>query len=430
MFSLYRILTDLAAWPLRLVLHIRSWRGKEEPLRLRERRGLTAAVRPKGPLVWCHAASVGEAITFLPVINQLTYGTDACVLLTTGTVSSARLIAERLPDHVIHQFAPWDRRGWVARFLDHWQPDMAVRMESELWPNTLLALRDGQVPTVVINGRLSGTSARGWARFPQFSKDVFSCLTLVLAQTPEFAQRFKDLGAHQVETTENLKLASPALPQDEKDRSALKDMIDARPVWLAASTHPGEDEIVLEVHKRLLQSTPNLLTIVAPRHAHRGAAIARAAIDQGLSAVSRSSGTHVTSSTSVYVADTFGELGTLYALSPVVFVGKSLAVGGGQNPIEPIHFGCAILFGPLMSNFEDIATAMISDGMALEVKDASELASRVSSLLQDPDTRAQLAAAGQKLLERGQTSLDTTTSCLRRILTTEIATSHHDNNGR
>lgn len=433
MFSFYSTLTDLAAWPLRALLRLRSWRGKEEPLRLNERRGLTDAVRPDGPLVWCHAASVGEAITFLPIIMRFLEDGHASVLLTTGTVSSARLMAERLPSQVIHQFAPWDRRAWVARFLNHWQPDLAVRMESELWPNTLSTLRDGDVPVVVVNGRLSKKSARGWRRVGNFAGDVFACLTLVIAQTDEHAARFKNLGARQVETSGNLKLAAPALPIDQKAAATLESMVNGRQVWFAASTHPGEENIALEAHKRISRNIPNLLTVIAPRHAQRGADIARTVEKAGLSVACRSHNAPVTSSTQIYVADTFGELGLLFSISPVVFIGKSLIIGGGQNPIEPIHFGCAILFGPHMENFEDVAATMVSNNMARQVDDAEDLASQVALLLQHPEARSSLTKEAHKLVDKGQESLDKTVSILTRMLENAVQAKHEssrDNNGR
>lgn len=418
MFSLYRFITDLAAWPLRAILRLRSWQGKEEPLRLAERRGISEACRPDGPVVWCHAASVGEAITFLPIITRLLQDAKVSVLLTTGTVSSARLMAERLPENVIHQFAPWDRRAWIARFLNHWQPDVAVRMESELWPNTLSTLRDGDVPVVVVNGRLSEKSVRGWQLAPKLARDIFACLTQVLAQTPEHADRFTRLGARHVDITGNLKLAAPALPVDEKARANLSAMIGPRPVWLAASTHPGEEDIALEVHKRVAQSLPNVLTIIAPRHAQRGAPIAQAARHQGLAVASRSGDEPITSSTDVYVADTFGELGVLFSLCPVVFIGKSLTVHGGQNPIEPTHFDCAILFGPHMENFGDLATTMVSKNMALQVNDAADLACQVEALLQNPEDRTSLAGAARTLVDSAQDSLEKTITTLFDLLET------------
>lgn len=416
MLFLYRVFTDIAAWPLRFALKIRAWRGKEEPLRLSERRGVTACQRPEGKLVWCHAASVGEAIAVLPLAQHLLEDPEMNVLITTGTVTSARVLAERLPDRAIHQFAPWDRRAWINRFLDLWRPDLALRMESELWPNTLFALHDRGIPSVIVNGRLSEKTARGWERFSVTARRLMACLDLVLAQTDEFANRFRMLGAQRVDITGNIKLAAPPLPVDEDERRALLQAIESRPVWLAASTHPGEDEIIFDVHARVSRTVPDLLTVIAPRHPDRGLAIAESAMKLGLQSARRSNGDSIDHSTSIYVADTLGELGTLFSIAPIVFMGKSLTVRGGQNPIEPCHFDCAILFGPNMDNFQDIAERMVKDAMALQVSAGEALADKVEHLLANPNERRAYSDAATKLTVSAQTSLTRTNRAISHIL--------------
>ena len=416
MLSLYRILTDLAAWPLRIILRLRSWRGKEEPLRLSERRGITAASRPEGKLAWCHAASVGEAIALLPIANHLLKDPAMNVLVTTGTVTSARILAERLPDRAIHQFAPWDRRAWVNRFLDLWRPDLALRMESELWPNTLFALRDRNISSIIVNGRLSEKTARGWQRFSTTARQIMACLDLVLAQSEEFADRFRAIGAQRVEVTGNVKLAAAPLPVDIEAQRALLQMMNARPVWMAASTHPGEEEIAFSAHSRLSKTVPDILTIIAPRHPDRGKAIAQSATKHGLRAACRSNDEPIDRSTSIYVADTLGELGTLFSIAPIVFMGKSLAAHGGQNPIEPCHFDCAILFGPNMENFQDIAERMIKDGMALQINTDEALAETVVRLVSNADERQTLSDAAKNMTVSAQASLTKTNSAISDLL--------------
>ncbi|MBT5242577.1 MAG: 3-deoxy-D-manno-octulosonic acid transferase [Rhodospirillaceae bacterium] len=416
MLPLYRIFTDLAAWPLRIILRLRAWRGKEEPLRLSERRGITAASRPEGKLAWCHAASVGEAIALLPIVNHLLKDPAMNVLVTTGTVTSARILAERLPDRAIHQFAPWDRRAWVNRFLDLWRPDLALRMESELWPNTLFALRDRNISSIVVNGRLSEKTARGWQRFSTTARQVMASLDLVLAQSEEFADRFRAIGARRVEVTGNVKLAAAPLPVDIEAQRALLQMMNARPVWLAASTHPGEEEIAFAAHSRLSKTVPDILTIIAPRHPDRGKAIAQSATRHGLRAACRSNDEPIDRSTSIYVADTLGELGTLFSIAPIVFMGKSLAAHGGQNPIEPCHFDCAILFGPNMENFQDIAERMIKDGMALQINTDEALAETVVRLVSNADERKTLSDAAKNMTVSAQASVTKTNSAISDLL--------------
>ncbi len=413
---LYRALTDIGAWPVRAWLQLRAWRGKEERLRLGERRGVTQIPRPPGKLIWCHAASVGESTAVLPLITQLQQRDGVAVLLTTGTASSARIMAERLPENVIHQFAPWDRRAWISRFLDHWQPDLAVRMESEVWPNTIQALRDGGVPVAVISGRLSDATVSGWQRAKGFAGHVFGSVNLVLAQSDDHAARFSALGAPDVEVGGNLKLASGALPVPPRALAALRSAVGDRPVWLAASTHPGEDEIAFDTHLALKQKIGALLTVVAPRHPQGRDDIEGAAKARGLRSALRSRRELPGAETDVYVADTFGELGVLFSIAPVVFMGKSLTAHGGQNPLEPLHFGCAVVFGPHMENFEDLAPAMTARGIAVQIDTPQALANTVEDLLQNELARTTMNEAGNKLLEDGVSILDVTLKAMDDLL--------------
>lgn len=417
MISLYRFVTDISAWPLRLLLRARALRGKEDSSRLGERRGLTSAIRPAGQLIWCHAASVGEALALLPLIDRLLKNPKLAVLVTTGTTTSARVLAERLPDRAIHQFAPWDRRAWVGRFLSLWQPDMAIRMESELWPNTLFALRDREIPIVIVNARLSESSVQGWQRFTGTAHEIMASLTLVLAQTDEHATRYKAIGARSVRVTGNIKLAAPALPVSLYDANDLRAMIDKRPVWLAASTHPGEEGIAFATHKEVTNQTPDLLTIIAPRHPNRGRQIAELGKASGLETATRSLSQPINSSTDVYIVDTLGELGTIFSICPIVFIGKSLAATGGQNPVEPSHFNCAILFGPHMENFQDIADKMTAHKMALQVSDPKDLTRTVATLLADKNARETLATAANGIFSDGEDCLTLTTDAILDLIT-------------
>lgn len=413
---LYRFLTDAGAWPLRALLRLRSWRGKEDPARLAERRGLTQLPRPSGHLIWCHAVSVGESLALLSLIKRFCSSPDTHVLLTTGTLSSARLMSDRLPAGALHQFAPWDRRGWVSRFLDHWQPDLAIRMESEIWPNTMRALKDRQIPIAVINARLSDRSMRNWARFPSTARAVFGNIDLTLAQTGTFADRFRGLGARHVDVAANLKLAAEPLGADTNDLAALREQIGTRPVWLAASTHEGEERIALAVHRALSAELPDLLTIIVPRHPGRATEILQFGVELGVTMCQRSRNDSAKIEADVYLADTFGELGLFFRVSPVVFMGKSLTAVGGQNPIEPAHFDCAILFGTHMENFEDIAKTMAGDNMAVQIESGEALEEAVRSFLSDEPRRRSYSTAADALIRHGTEGLEKTHTALQTLL--------------
>ena len=383
---------SLAAPGLRLMLRRRAARGKELPDRLPERRGIDPAPRPPGRLLWLHAASVGESRSVLPVLQVLP--PDLNVLFTTGTVTSAALLAERLPalglHQVIHRFVPLDVPAWATRFLDHWRPDAVAFVESELWPNLLAACRDRNIPAMLVNARMSARSAQGWSRAPGFARRVLGGFCQVQAQSAEDAARLQGLGARNVTAPGNLKLAAPPLPADPAELARLRHLLNGRPVWLAASTHPGEDKVALAVHRALAPAHPGLLTIVAPRHSARGAEVAAA-----LDAPRRSLQQDPPAGAGLWVADTMGELGLLYRLAPLAFVGRSLTGEGGQNPWEPARLGCAVAVGPHTGNFTEAVAALAAAGALTQVADAPGLEAWVDAMLRDPTRRASAGAAAQ-----------------------------------
>ncbi|CAA7620108.1 3-deoxy-D-manno-octulosonic acid transferase [Magnetospirillum sp. UT-4] len=401
--ALYRLATTLLGPLIGLYLKRRLARGKEDPARFPERMGRPGRPRPEGRLVWLHGASVGEALSLLPLVERL-LGRGLNVLMTTGTVTSARLMAERLPAGAIHQFVPVDRPPWVARFLDHWRPDLVLWAESDFWPNLIEAVGRRSIPLVLVQGRVSARSFAGWQRARGFIARLLSRFELCLGQTPGDAERLAALGAPRTACAGNLKLAVPPLPCDEAELARLRTIIGGRPVWLAASTHPGEEAVAAGVHARLRDRLPGLLTIVVPRHPHRGPEVAAEMAILGLAASRRSAGADPAGD--LYVADTMGELGLFLRLAPVAFVGKSLTVEGGQNPFEPARLGAAVLFGPRMSNFADMAAAMLAAGAAEEVADEAALAEAVGRLLADPELLAGRRAAALAWAEAEAGALD------------------------
>lgn len=395
-----------------LLLARRLRRGKEHRLRLPERRGVSVMARPPGPLVWLHGASVGELISVLPLIERLR-AREVNVLVTSGTVSSSGLAEQRLPRDVIHQFVPLDVPMFVRRFLDHWQPDLALFVESDLWPNIMVETSRRGVPMMLINGRLSETSFKRWRYFPVTIGDLLGRLDLCLARTLADARRFSDLGAPRVVTTGDLKLDVPAPPADKTKLAELNAAIGGRPVISAASTHAGEETPVIDAHRRLRVNFPSLLTIIVPRHPERGAGVAEIARATGLKTKLRSRGEMPDATTDVYVADTVGELGIIYRLAPIVFVGGSLVRHGGQNPIEPAKLGAAILHGPHVWNFADIYATLDKAHGAETITDPSKLTAGFGAMLAQAEARARVADAARTTvdalggaLERTLKSLD------------------------
>jgi 3-deoxy-D-manno-octulosonic-acid transferase len=384
-----------------LVLRQRARRGKEEPTRLGERRGESSQRRPAGRLAWLHGASVGETLSLLPVAERLVQR-GLSVLITSGTVTSARLVERRLPVGAIHQFVPIDVPRYVRRFLDHWRPDLVLIAESELWPNLIVEADKRSIPMVLVNARMSERSFQRWQRLLPMISALLARFDLCLAQTAGDADRLARLGAPRVDVVGNLKFDAPAPPADPLRVSALTGLIGGRPVWIAASTHPGEEEQIVAVHGALVQHFPGLLTIIAPRHPNRGEAVAAIATDTGLRTAMRSRGLEPDGATDVYVADTIGELGLFYRVAPIVFMGGSLVPHGGQNPIEPGKLGAAILHGPHVHNFAEVFAALDRDGGSVAVNDAQGLANALGRMLADtPRLRAMSRAAAETVDQLG-----------------------------
>lgn len=416
LFSLYRAATTLFGPAATPYLRRRTARGKEDAARLPERRGLARQPRPAGRLVWLHGASVGESLALLPLVGRLV-GRGLRVLVTTGTVSSARILGERLPQGALHQFVPLDVPSMVRRFLDHWQPELAILAESELWPNLMIETTRRSIPLVLVNARLSRRSFERWRRLPRFIGPLLGLVDLCLAQSAVDAERFLSLGMPRVTVAGNLKFDALPPPADLAPFERLSEAVGPRPLWLAASTHPDEDALLLDVHLRIAASRPDLLTAIAPRHVERGAAIAAAAADRGLVASRRSLGQAITDETDLYIADTMGELGMLYRLAPVVFMGKSLGgAAGGQNPLEPAKLGCGILHGPAVGNFTDIYALLHARGGAVPVADTMALAETVTRLLDDPDALDAMTAAAAGAIEAGAGATDRIMAALDRLL--------------
>lgn len=388
----WAIAAGAAAPFLRVMLRRRAATGKEHLTRLEERYGIEAASRPNGRLLWLHAASVGEALSVLPVLEALPAG--IFTLFTTGTVTSARLLQQRLPaagldGRVIHRFVPLDVPAWVARFIDHWRPDLAAFVESEIWPNTLAACRERNIPTVLLNARMSVRSAGRWCHVPSFAAELIGGFAWIAAQSEEDARRLVSLGGRHVEALGNLKFAAADLPVDEVELARLRGVLGGRPRWLAASTHPGDEEAVAEVHRTLAGSHLGLLTAIVPRHPERGAAIAATLDGAPRRALGQDPGE------GLWIADTLGEVGLLYRLFPIVFMGKSFGSGGGQNPLEPARLGCAVATGPATANFADAVAALRAAGGLAEVADPAALATWVDVILSDPAARAAMGEAAR-----------------------------------
>ncbi|MCA6329445.1 MAG: 3-deoxy-D-manno-octulosonic acid transferase, partial [Phenylobacterium sp.] len=382
--ALYGLATGLAEPLAPLVLKRRAKAGREDPLRLGERLGRAGAPRPPGPLVWLHGVSVGETVSLLALVEGLrARRPDLGLLVTSGTRTSAELLARRLPAGVRHQYVPVDTPGAVRRFLDHWRPDLGVFAESELWPNLILTARRRGTRLVLASARITEGTARTWRRAPASARRLLSAFDLILPQDRATADRLRGLGADCGREL-NLKRAGAPLIFDPAELARLQGLAAGRPVVLAASTHPGEDALIAEAAEGL-----GALVVIAPRHPERGAEIAAA-----LKAPRRALGEEPGPETLVWIADTLGEMGLFFRLADVVVMGGSFPGGiGGHNPLEPARLGAPVITGPDIANAADVYGEMFDEVCALMARDGPDLRRKLAGLLADPVLRRRMREA-------------------------------------
>jgi 3-deoxy-D-manno-octulosonic-acid transferase len=389
MINLYKNITRYSEPALHLLLHMRLRKGKEEKPRIKERTGQPSCPRPEGKIAWIHAASVGEAQSALIVIDSLVKKyPDLRILVTSGTVTSAGLMQKRLPAAAFHQYYPLDHPEWVKKFLDYWHPEVVFWMESELWPNMLSEIRSRKIPAVLLNGRLSPKSYRRWKKTSQSIKSLLGVFSLLIVQTGKDAEYYSDLGAGNIKVTDNLKYSAQPLPADREKLDALAKAIGRRPFWVYASTHEGEESLACRLHESLSHDYPDLLTILVPRHPERGERVLNICLDAIMNARRRSKHHQLPRhDDDIYIADTLGELGLFYKLSPVACIGRSFSKdgGGGHNPIEAAQLGCAVLHGPDVHNLENIYTEMNHSGACIKLDSEEDFEKELRKLLGNPD---------------------------------------------
>lgn len=400
LLRLYRLAWKFGYPLIELYLWRRKKDGKEDIARFDERLGVPSLPRHNGKLVWFHCASVGESASVLPLIEELLrVNAWIQVMVTTGTTTSADFMERRLPARAFHQYAPIDKPEFVEEFIDYWQPDLAVWVESEFWPNLIFACKEWGCPMILLNARISETSYEKWSKYKKTARDILGCFDLVLPQSREDARKLQDLGARRVKYLGNLKYGAPALPHDAKELERLQDMIGKRFVWVAASTHPGEEQEIIDAHLLIKKRMYSVLTVIVPRHPKRAAEI-RAAIPSGLNVATRSLNEPISDDTDVYIADSIGELGIFFRLAPIVFIGGSLVEHGGHNPIEAAHLDSAIITGPNMQNFAEIMLEFEKAVAVGVVESSTELAAAVYELWSNPQKRIAMARMAKKHVEK------------------------------
>jgi 3-deoxy-D-manno-octulosonic-acid transferase len=409
---LYRALLPISA---PLILEWRKKKGKESVSRIHERRGLSSHPRPHGFLIWIHATSVGEVRSVFPLIEHYTQKGHK-VLLTSTTQTSAQLAQKLLPSGALHQFIPLDTPTYVRRFLEHWKPNVALLAESEIWPTLLLEAHQYGIPLAIINGRLSEHSFHRWKFLPKTANCLLSRVHICLMQTASDAQRWIDLGGKTPQVVGNLKYDVPPPHANFERLSSLQKILSGRPLWVAASTHKGEEDGLLSVHIKLRERFPSLLTCIIPRHPERTAILEQKASAMGISMLKFSQGQAPSETTSLYIGDTIGDLGLFYRLGTLVFMGGSLTPHGGQNPLEPIQLGNYVFHGPHISNFHAIYKALDDCLGTLHVDSFDALSLALSEHLQVPEKKTTFIAAGQQHIHKHKGALERTLKILEHWL--------------
>lgn len=387
MYRFYRAVTYCAASIFSVVLKKRTKKNKEHPSRINEKKGIATLPRPSEKLIWIHAASVGEAQSALILINKISeHQKDIKILITTGTLTSANLMEKRLPKNAFHQFYPLDHPKWTKRFLKHWRPDLVLWMESELWPNMLYEVKKQNIPAFLINARMSERSFKRWKYFKSLISTTLNAFHHILCQTENDKMYYDALCNVEITVTDNIKYSSSPLEYNEDDLHEIKQTIQTRPVWLYASTHDGEEEIACEIHNNLKEHIQDILTIIVPRHPERRDQIKETC--QNVNSTFRGSSKNLPDkNTDIYIADTMGELGLFYVLSPIACIGRSLSNdgGGGHNPIEAAQHNCAVLYGPNVQNLQEIFDEMNHQQAAHQVKNKQQLQTEIKRILETPD---------------------------------------------
>jgi 3-deoxy-D-manno-octulosonic-acid transferase len=378
--NLYQLFTIVVTPIIHILIYLRKLFGKEDKTRYRERFGYAAVRRSEGFVLWIHAASVGESISVLPLVEHLnSHFSKLNILLTTSTVTSTKIIVDKLPSSVMHQYIVVDNYFCVRRFVNHWKPDLALFIESELWPN-LLNETAKSCPILLLNARMSDKSLKRWLYFKTLANFIMNKFELIVTQSKNDLEKFKILGATRLINAGNLKYANSNYATDEYEVEKLQQQLNCRKIWLAASTHLADEENIYQTHLELKKIYPDIITILAPRHPDRTSKIIDNILAHNLKFVCRTNLEPIKPDTDIYLANTLGEMNIFYSIAEVVFIGGSF-LNGGHNPIEVANFSKPIIWGPNMSNFKEVAEEFLDKGAAIKIDNSKELTTQLERLL-------------------------------------------------
>jgi len=411
MISVYRLLINIALIFSPLIILIRLIKKKEHPTRFKEKLTIFSKKKVAGNLIWFHGASVGELMSIIPLIEKLENNKSIKqILVTTSTLSSARIFAKFKFKKTIHQFFPIDTDYLSKKFLNYWQPNLAIFIDSEIWPNTLINLKKKSISHILLNARISKKSFRKWNFLGSFSKNLFKGFDYTYPQNDETQRYLKKLHVTKIKKIGNLKFTGSIFDSNKSITLSLKNLLKTKKYWCAASTHEGEELIAAEVHLNLQKKISNLLTIIIPRKIQRTGEIFNMLSQFGLNVHLHSSNKRVPKNTQVYIVDTYGETKAFFKVCKIVFLGKSLTIQGGQNPLEPARYNCNIVHGPKVSNFHEIYKLLGKNKISFKINNQSQLTKKINELLKK-DIRSKYIGSkinimGEKILNRSLIELN------------------------
>ena len=380
MFFLYRIIINVIIIFSPIIILIRLLKKKEDPIRFKEKFGFFSKKKPKGKLVWFHGASVGEILSAVPLIQQLEKNKNTTkILVTSNTLSSSKVISSLKLKKTIHQFFPIDNSYLVNKFLKYWSPSIAIFIDSEIWPNMLTKINIKSIPLILLNGRINKKSFKKWKRISLTAKSLFNKFDLCLPSSAESKKHLELLNAKNIKYIGNLKFTESEIKKDNSNKN-LKKFFSTKKVWCASSTHNNEEEVAARVHLKLKKKNKNILTVIIPRHISRTAEIADKLKRLNLKVHIHSTSGKIAKNTDIYLVDIYGKTKMFFSICKIVFLGGSLIKHGGQNPLEAARFGCQILHGPNIWNFNEIYNLLNEFKVSYKVGNTKQIAREISMI--------------------------------------------------
>jgi len=382
MFFIYRILINLIILLSPIIILVRIIKNKEHKYRFKEKFCFFSKKRGNGKIVWFHGSSVGEIMSIIPLIEKMEKNKSINkILITSSTLSSSKVLSKFKLKKTVHQFFPIDSNFLTKKFLKYWKPSVAIFIESEIWPNMLLNIKKKTIPLILLNARITKKSFLNWKTIPSMAKVLFNKFDICLPQNYETKKYLKLLGAKKIKFIGNLKYSESKIEKNNIFRSNLRKIFKSKKLWCAASTHYNEEEISAIAHQKLKKKYNNLLTIIIPRHIQRVKKIKNKIEEMGLKVQTHSQSKKINKNTEIYLVDSYGETKSFYKICKTVFLGGSIIKRGGQNPLEPVRFGCKVLHGPNVQNFTEVYNLLNSYKLSYKFHNINQLIASIKKSL-------------------------------------------------